>query len=529
MHPSPRSPAVRVWATCGLAALYVIVARLGLAMDAVSGFATLVWPPTGLSLAALLVLDGRAWPGVTVGAFVVNVWTGAPAPVALGIAAGNTLEAVAGAWAIRRFTGFRPALDRLGDAIALVGIGALASTVLSATVGVASLVAGGITTLAEAGRTWRAWWLGDAIGDLVVAPVLLTLSAAGRIPRGLLRPARVAEVVALGSAILAGSIWLFGVRVGGTIAAFREAYLIFPLLVWAAVRFGSRGAALATFAVSAVAVAGTALGRGPFTRTRLSESLLFLQVFVAIAATTAIILGAVAQERAQALALRDSLLSVASHELRTPLAALQLRVQALARAVAKGAAARERIAADATALDRQVKRLATLVDELLDMSRIMSGRIRMEPEDVDLGLLVEEVVERCEPDDRARVQVRLPPERVVGRWDRSRVDQVISNLVSNAIKYGAQGPVEITLGRFAERARVAVSDRGIGIPPEDLGRIFERFERGRTAKGTGGFGVGLWMVAQVLAALGGTVEVESVVGKGSTFVVELPMHEAGST
>jgi signal transduction histidine kinase len=103
---------------------------------------------------------------------------------------------------------------------------------------------------------------------------------------------------------------------------------------------------------------------------------------------------------------------------------------------------------------------------------------------------------------------------------------VITNLVSNAIKYGAQGPVEITLSRAAERVRIVVRDHGIGIPPEDLSRIFERFERGRTPKGTGGFGLGLWIVAQAVAVLGGTVQVESDVGKGSTFAVELPVQEA---
>src|SRR6266849_3466875 len=120
-----------------LTAVYVAVARMGLMLDAVAGFATLVWPPTGISLAALVCFGQRLWPGVAIGALVTNLWAGAPLPVALGIALGNTLEAVAGAYALDRWGGFRRSLDQLRDVLGLVLFGALASTTLSATVGVA--------------------------------------------------------------------------------------------------------------------------------------------------------------------------------------------------------------------------------------------------------------------------------------------------------------------------------------------------------------------------------------------------------
>jgi signal transduction histidine kinase len=310
-------------------------------------------------------------------------------------------------------------------------------------------------------------------------------------------------------------------------ASFREAYMIFPFLAWAALRFGSRGAAVATFSTSAVAIAGAASGRGPFLHGRLADSLLSLQVFMAIAATTTLVLGAIAQERRHALALRDSLLSVASHELRTPLSALQLRAQILTRGMVHRDVPAERLEDDARAIERHVKRLCGLVDDLLDISRIMAGRLRLQIEPVELNGLLGEVVERLAPDERGRVRLDATGPSIVGQWDRGRVDQVVTNLLSNAIKYGAEAPVEVSLGRDGGRARIAIRDHGIGIAAEDQERIFGRFERTQeSTKNAGGFGLGLWIVRQIVDAAGGSVHVKSELGKGSTFTVELPLGDA---
>jgi signal transduction histidine kinase len=521
------SSARRVGIIVALAGAYVVVARFGLAMDAVSGFATLVWPPTGLSLAALLLVDEDAWVGVVIGAFLTNVWAGASVPVAAGIAVGNTLEAVAAAWGLRRLGDFHPSIDRLSDALALIVGAALGSTLISATIGVGSLVLGHEIAVEAAGRTWRAWWLGDMMGDLVVAPLLMTLGPARRSLDQPTTKRRVAEAVALEAAIIAGAVWLFDTHSTRPLASLREAYMIFPLLVWAALRFGSRGAAIATFSTSAIAIAGAASGRGPFVHGRLADSLASLQVFMAIAAMTTLVLGAIAQERRQALALRDSLLSVASHELRTPLSALQLRAQMLTRAMTLREASPERLADDALAIERHVKRLSGLVDDLLDVSRIMADRLRLHIEHVDLDALAGEVVERLAPEERARVRLATPARPIVGRWDRTRVDQVLTNLLSNAIKYGAEGAIEVSVERDGEQARIAVSDQGVGIAPEDQERIFGRFERGHaSSEKTRGFGLGLWIVKQIVDAAGGSIHVKSELGRGSTFTVELPLGAA---
>jgi signal transduction histidine kinase len=506
-----------------LAAAYVVVARLGLRIDAVSGFATLVWPATGISLAALLLLGYRVWPGIAAGALVTNLGIGAPLAVACGIAVGNTLEAVAGAWALKRLTGGYPSFSRVRDVLVLIGLAAVASTGISAAVGVASLELGGIVGGAKAVETWRAWWLGDAMGDLVLVPLLLGEAAGGDVRPDGSSPARVREAAALGSLLVVTNVVVFGMREGRDSSLLREAYLAFPLLVWAGLRFGARGAAWANFVVSAVAVAGTVAGRGPFQMATLSQSLVHLQAFMLIVAATSLILGSVSDERRIAIGLRDSLISLASHELRTPLTSLQLRVQLLARNARAPTLSKERFSRDAAGAEDQVKRMARLVDDLLDISRIMSGRLRLDVEDVDLGGFVREVVDRCAEPQRALVGVMTEGEPIVGRWDRMRIDQIVSNLLSNAIKYGENNPIEISVGREADRARLVVRDHGVGIAAADLPRVFERFERA-AARHIGGFGLGLWIVRQVVDALGGTIAVESRLGAGSVFIVELPLE-----
>jgi integral membrane sensor domain MASE1 len=149
----------------GLAVAYTALGKLGLAMVTVSRFAAFVWPPTGIALAALLLGGLRLWPGVALGAFVVNLWTGALPYQALSMAAGNTLEAVLAAYVLSRFLGFRCSLDRLRDVLGFALIGAVLSTVVSATIGAATLWRAGIVASDELGRTWRAWYVGDALGE----------------------------------------------------------------------------------------------------------------------------------------------------------------------------------------------------------------------------------------------------------------------------------------------------------------------------------------------------------------------------
>src|SRR5262249_22040199 len=165
----------------GLCAIYYATARFGLSLDAVHGFATAVWPPTGIALAALVLYGYGLWPGIALGAFLVNLSSGAPVLVACGMALGNTLEAVVGTVLLKRVVGFRPSLDRLQDVLGLILLAAGLSTLISATIGVTSGWLGGIIPAVTYGKAWRTWWLGDALGDLVMAPLLFVWSRDGRI------------------------------------------------------------------------------------------------------------------------------------------------------------------------------------------------------------------------------------------------------------------------------------------------------------------------------------------------------------
>ncbi|HEV8550526.1 MAG TPA: MASE1 domain-containing protein, partial [Polyangiaceae bacterium] len=272
-----------------LAVTYAVVARLGLAMDAVGGLATLVWPPTGIALAALLLGGARLWPGVALGAFVANLWVGASPLLALGIAFGNTLEALLGAGLLRRARGFRPALDSLGSVLALVVLAALGSTLVSALLGTLAVVLAQAVPAARALATFQAWWVGDMIGNLVVAPVLLT----GRAPEGAAPPGSRRELALLTVLLGLAVLLAFGPSESLVGAPFRAPHALMPLLVWAAVRFGPRGAAAATLLASSGAIAGTALGHGSFVRGTLHDGLLELQIFMAAVATTTLILAAI--------------------------------------------------------------------------------------------------------------------------------------------------------------------------------------------------------------------------------------------
>jgi signal transduction histidine kinase len=177
-------------------------------------------------------------------------------------------------------------------------------------------------------------------------------------------------------------------------------------------------------------------------------------------------------------------------------------------------------------IDSQAARLHRLIDELLDVSRIAAGRLELHVESVDLAQIVTEVGSRFS-DEAARVGSTLnisAPAAVVGRWDKSRLDQVMTNLVSNAIKYGDAKPIDVSVAGETDNAIITIRDRGLGIAANDHERIFGRFERAASSRHYGGIGLGLWIVKQIIDALGGTVSVESTPGDGSTFKVVLPLQ-----
>ena len=516
-----------------LAAAYVALARLGLALDAVSGFAALVWPPTGLALACLLRGGTALWPGVLVGAVTANLWAGAPAPAALGIGLGNTLEAVAALAALRRF-GFEPGLERVRDVVLLASV-ALISPLLSAGIGVFSLHLTGVVGPGQAAAAFRAWWIGDALGALVVAPLLLAFSRRGPT----LTARRVGETVALAGFTALTTWFVFGRGLEAR-APFQQPFLIFPALVWAALRLGQRTAITTTFLVSAAAIAATASRMGPFVQVTLHEGLLAQQVFMGVVSVGVLLLGAAVAERSRvqealrdAVAARDEFLSIAGHELRTPLAALALGLAGLHRRLQQTPetpppGTLEGLAGRAQRSLGQVERLNQLVDRLLSVSQLQQGGLRLERQQVDLRTPVNEVVQRfSEQAEQAGCRIALSAGQAVsGYWDPLGIEQVATNLIANAIKYGAGKPIEVSVHQAGDDARLTVRDQGIGVPPDDLERIFDRFARAVSTRHFGGLGLGLYIARRITEAHGGTIDVTSQPGVGSSFVVHLPRAPA---
>ena len=299
MNP-PRSPGRQLFYAARLLALlvtYIVLGRLGLAMNPVSGFATPIWAPTALSLVVLTIGGYRFWPGVALGAFATNLWMGAPPLAACGMAVGNTLEAVAGTFALRSIPGFRGSLDRLIDIISLVVLAGMVSTAISATVGTVSLALAGVVSRGNFAQTWGVWWTGDLMADLILAPLLLTWAWGRRVA---LRPAELAEAATLGTLLVTFAAVIFSQRADAAVQSriFLPSALFGPL-IWAALRFDTRGAATGTFVVAVAAVWGTSTGHGAFVRANPTDSLIALDFFLASASLASLVLGAIVCELKQ--------------------------------------------------------------------------------------------------------------------------------------------------------------------------------------------------------------------------------------
>jgi len=311
-----RKPGTAAYAVevAALAVVYYAAARLGLRYASIGQSISLVWPPTGLALAALVLLGRRAWPGIAAGAFLANAATSVPLWVAGAIAAGNTLEAVVAATLVIRGAGERPRLDAMAAVRTLILAAAPAGALVSALVGVTSLVAGGALAATAWPTAAAVWWTGDVLGALLVAPLFIawfTEPAPTRNVRGTLEVALLCLGTALAAELGLGHL----LPVPTLLRQLDYLYLLFPFVIWAALRFGSRGASLMTFVIAVVAVWRTVTGGGPFNTASGCGTLFAVGCYLGIVAVTGLLLAAaVTNERETATATlrrRDEQLSVA--------------------------------------------------------------------------------------------------------------------------------------------------------------------------------------------------------------------------
>ncbi len=526
----------------GLAAAYFVAGKFGLSLAFVNTSTTAVWPPTGISLAALLLLGVRVWPGVLLGAFLTNVTTTGDLISSAGIAVGNTLEALVGAYLVTRFANGARAFERPQNVLKFAFLGAVVSAVVSATIGAATLALSGLAPWSDLGPIWSTWWLGDAGGALIFAPVLLTWATL-EIRELSWRPL---ERLALIGAVIATGLLLFGGI--GPLSPSNDplAFLCFPALIWAAYRFGPREAATAVILLALIADWGTLHGFGPFARSDQNQSLIFLQAFMGVATVTSLVLAAAVVDRQRAqetiqkteqrlrlvaeesARTREEFLSIATHELRTPVAALRGYIQLGQQSLDRGQ--HERLRGTLKVALRQTDRLATLIGQLLDASQMQAGRLKLERNPADISALVSGAVDAERLATEARPWVVQIEPGLRASVDAVRFEQVVVNLLDNAIKFSPSGGTVTTRLRGEDgELRLEVSDQGIGIAPDRVMRIFERFYRAHDDRGIGGLGLGLYISKQIVELHGGQIEVSSEPGRGTTFTVTIPRLPASAT
>jgi signal transduction histidine kinase len=524
----------------GLAAVYFLAARFGLAFDPVSGFASLIWPPAGIALAAVLLFGNRVAAGIVLGAFVANLFAGAGVLVAIGIALGNACEALVGAALLQRIPSFRITLERVSSVVELIIWSAMVSTLISATAGVTSLYVGGLLQAEQIRDTWRAWWIGDMVGTLLIAPPILVWATT---PRAVHHVHRLEKTALVTSLVVACGLAFFNnlLHVPVLATPFHQADLLGAVLLWAAIRFGLRGATAAVLGVAVMSLLAATLRQGPFVLPTLSDRLLPLQTFMAIVAATSLIIGATMAERRiadqdadharlvaeKANSAKSQFLRVMSHELRTPLNAIQGFAELLETGV-YGPLNEKQIDA-LKRIEQNEKALLAIINEMLGFVESEKEPVAAETRDVPVAEVFD-AVERLFGADVARkhlvVRRELVDPRISVHADPKMLQQILASLVSNAIKYTDDGGT-ITLAADGDdgegKVRIWVRDTGVGIRKEEMERVFEPFfqaDRGTTRQYSG-VGLGLTIARDLARRMDGEVTITSEAGKGTSATVVL--------
>lgn len=515
--------------------VYFIAGKLGLKLAFLNASASPVWPPTGIALASLVVLGFRVWPAIFLGALLVNLTTAGNFATSLGIAGGNTLEAVCGAWLVNGFADGTGAFNRAQNVFKFALV-VMTSAVISATLGLTSLALGGFADWASYTAIWITWWLGNVTGGLVLAPVII-LWFTGYNRRW--NRAEALEVALLGVALLVLGEAVFGGWFPISARNYPIAFICGPIVIWTAFRFTQRETATGIFILSALAIWGTLHNFGPFVMETRNQSLLLMQSCTALLIITALALSAGMAERRQAEAVieeqkaaveaanrtKDNFLAMLSHELRTPLTPVLAALEVLQTEPLDPSEAKEALAM----IRRNIDLESQLIDDLLDLTRISRDKLQLHLEPVDAHAAIANVAEMCASElgsKHLQLSLDLGATDHYVAADPPKFQQIIWNLLKNAIKFtGEHGAITISSSNSSPKSLVIrVVDNGIGIEPDRMEVIFNQFEQGNRSfqRRFGGLGLGLTISKSLAEAHNGTLAAESAGrDQGASFLLEL--------
>jgi signal transduction histidine kinase len=500
-------------------------ARLGVLLAFPHTNITPFWPPSGIAVAALVLLGRRYWPALLLSEFVLNLTTGLPAAVSGGLAVGNTLEYLLAASLLSR-TGFEPSMQRVRDVVLLALLAAAVSPIVAATIGTASLWAGGVIARADLQAVWSVYLVGDGVGILVFTPFILAWSSLPRhVPsrRMFVEAALVATIVP----VFAGFVFLGGLR---------HPYLIFPLVIAVANRYGQRGATATTVVVSLLAVVATTHGLGPFVGSTI-ERLTNLQLYLAAFGSTALALAATAaaQRGAESAVLKhaarveesnrelEAFAYTIAHDLRAPLRAINgysatVMEDYSSQLPADAARGLERIASNAIAMGR-------LIDALLDFARLGSKHI--EWTSLRPSVVAQQAFERLRAGSPKRPVEITIAETPPCLADATLLGLVYQNLIDNSLKFTRDDEtVTIDVGWVPASGDSAapvyyVRDNGIGFDMCYIDKIFGVFQRLHRETDYPGTGAGLAIAKRIVTRHGGAIWAHAESGRGATFFFTL--------
>jgi signal transduction histidine kinase len=508
---------------------YLVLGALGNYLHFASGQVILIWPAAGLAWFGLLYFGLSAWPWIFFSSFAVTllvqrelVFTGFALALALMMASAQTLEALLGVYLFRKFSQADEAFSRLRSTILFLILSVIVSPCVGSLLGTLSLQLAKGWDRVQWLQLWQSEWLGHAMGVLIVG-IFLAIWVKG--PRAPLTRRRWGEALGLSIITIFFSLCAF-TPFSSTyhFFTFIRAYSIYPLLIWASIRFAQKGAVTINIVISIIALDGVLMKYHLFQTNSPNEDLFIIQIYLCVVTISSLVLSAAVREAQESLELRKEFFMIASHELKTPMTSLLLQLNLVQRQL--GPEFNKSIGRYIERSNQQARRLALLVEQLFDVARLEKRSIVLHPEKVDLHQLITQLADRFSKDFEAvgsRLELDLAP-RIVGSWDPFRIEQALENLLSNAMKHAPGSPVLISASQRGNAVRIIFRDEGPGIAKSLQGKVFDRFVRahpGSSAQSTPGLGLGLFITRKIIEAHHGSIRVESEPGRGTSFVIEL--------